>query len=88
MAKVTGVRAKMIMKIRVELHHWTENSGYNYSETFDNYETENVAENEAELYVKALDESFDLKANEAINVELYNEDDELISEYWVEKKLL
>lgn len=64
---------------RVELNHWN-GSGYSHSETFDNIE-ENIT---AEEYVKKLDSPL-VPVADAINVEIYNEDNELVSEYWVEK---
>lgn len=67
---------------RIELHHWINNQGYTHSETFDHSETLITAEN----YAKSLDDDLTPdNPDEAINVEVYNEDDELLSEYWLQK---
>lgn len=58
---------------RVDLHHWTEGSGYSHSETFDNIE-ELVT---AEEYFNSVDlEDF------TGNIEIYDEDGNLVSEFF------
>ena len=72
---------------RVELHYWSAEEGYFHSETVDNIE-ENIS---AEEYVKRLFDKgggFDIPdylENEfyAINVEMYDENDRLVSEYFL-----
>lgn len=75
------------MKYRVELRYWTDGSGYSYNETFDNFEADSIAENEAELYVEACKgngiDFLDGTDYDAVNVEIYDDDDNLISETWI-----
>lgn len=69
--------------IRVEFRHWKANSGYTHSETYDHIE-ENIT---AEEYVECLENPSDCFSvgQDAINVEMYDEDDNLLSEYFWEK---
>lgn len=71
-------------KYRVELHHWRNQQGYSCSEVLDNLDEKCTAEE----YVKDYDGDLtpeDLE--DAINVEIYDNDtDELMSEYWLQKK--
>lgn len=68
--------------LRVELHYWKEGSGYSHSETFD----EVLVGFTAEQYVNEYDGNLlDDDEYDAINVELYDNDNNLISEYWLSK---
>lgn len=67
---------------RVEFRYWKANSGYSHNETIDNIETTMTAEE----YVKNLDDAgLYIADHDAINVEMYDENDNLISEYFWEK---
>lgn len=66
--------------LRVELHYWKEGSGYSHSEMFDEVPVGFTAEQ----YVKEYDGNImDDCEYDAVNVELYDKDNKLISEYWV-----
>ena len=67
--------------LRVELHYWKEGSGYSHSETFDEVPVGFTAEQ----YVNECDENLLDDEYDAINVELYDNDNNLISEYWLSK---
>lgn len=71
------------MSYRVEAHYWRNQSGYSHSETIDNLSNQMTAEE----YVKALDYDLTLEdPEEAVNVEIYSEDDALVSEHWCQKE--
>jgi hypothetical protein len=72
--------------LRVELHYWTEGSGYSHSETFDEVPEGFTAEQYVDEYNGDLiDEDRDY---DAINVELYDKNNKLVSEYWLEKTVV
>ena len=67
---------------RVELKHWNESSGFYSSETFDNIEKLLTAEE----YYKTYDGDLTPEdPSEAVNIEIYDTDDELLSDYWLQK---
>lgn len=70
-------------KYRVELHFWKSQQGYSHSETIDNFDEKMSAEE----YFKNLDDDLTPDdPNEAINIEIYDNDtDKLVSEYWAQK---
>lgn len=72
------------MMNRVDFRYWKEGSGYSHSETIDHIE-EDIS---AEEYINSLIEETgsDLGDYDGINVELYDEDDNLVSEYFWEKE--
>lgn len=68
---------------RVEFRFWTAGSGYSHSETVDHID-EDIS---AEEYVSRLEDAGAYLGDyDAINVELYGEDDNLVSEYFWEKE--
>lgn len=75
------------MKYRVELRYWTDGSGYNYNETFENFEADSITNDEAEKYVEECKgngiDFLDGTDYDAVNVEIYDDDDNLISETWI-----
>lgn len=81
--------ARKAPKIRVDLHHWKEDSGFSHSETFDSRyagEFKNLAES-AKEYFEDFDGDLldDLEPGEGINIEMYNDNDDLVSEYFISK---
>jgi len=78
----------MISMYRIEFHLWNSNSGYYCSSTFENLEEYCSAEEyfkacESDMYGSLIPEDPD----EAINIEIYDEDNNLLSEYWVQKEV-
>ncbi|MBR3468635.1 MAG: hypothetical protein IKH28_02965 [Lachnospiraceae bacterium] len=77
-------------KIRVELHHWKEFSGYSHSETFDIRfagEFVNLAESAKEYYKNFDGDLLDgLEPGEGINIEMYDDNNNLVSEYFIVKE--
>lgn len=70
------------MAYRVELHYWNNQNGYTHSETIDNIDVCCTAEE----YAKSLDNDLTPKnPNEAINIEIFDINDELLSEFWCQK---
>lgn len=69
--------------IRVEFRYWTKENGYSHNETVDNIDDEITAQE----YVNSLEDNGILNNYDGINVELYDEEDELISEYFWEKDM-
>jgi len=70
--------------MRVEFRYWTEGSGYSHSETVDVIDDHITAEE----YIGLLDDKdacFSTGAD-AINVEMYDGGDNLVSEYFWEKE--
>ena len=73
------------MMNRVDFRYWKEGSGYSHSETIDHI-PEGIG---AEEYINRLienDNVVDPGCFDAINVELYDEDDNLVSEYFWERE--
>lgn len=73
---------------RVEFHLWTSNNGYYCNTTFDNLEEYCSAEE----YFKICESNTDggltpEDPDEAINIEIYDEDDNLLSEFWAQKEV-
>lgn len=68
---------------RVELNHYFEGEGFKFSETFDNIENSCSAEE----YVKNYD-GYLIPENpdEAIRLEIYDEENNLLSSFWLQKK--
>lgn len=64
--------------LRVDFHYWVEGSGYSHSETFDHIKEGMTAEE----YVKACEGNVEFPSN--TNVELYDENDNLVSEFFVD----
>lgn len=68
---------------RVEFRYWKNGSGFSHNETVDNIDEEISAYE----YVNALEDHGILNNYDGINVEIYDEDDNLLSEYfWQEVK--
>ena len=68
--------------MRIEFRYWKENSGYSHNETV-GYTDENIT---AEEYVNALEDAGLYQGDyDAINVELYDQDNNIVSEYFWEK---
>lgn len=65
---------------RVELRHWKAGSGYSHNETFDNIDKVITARE----YWDGIDPEIEIKPDEGINVEIYDEEDNLLSEWFVE----
>lgn len=79
--------------LRVELHYWHDGSGYSHSETFDEVPEGTTAEQYVTDYnTNQIDGNNLLNPLnpddycDAINVELYNKDNKLVSEFWLEKQ--
>lgn len=69
--------------IRVEFRYWKKDSGYSHNETVDNIDYTITAQE----YVKNLEDAdLYIAEHDAINVEIYDEDDNLLSEYFWEKE--
>lgn len=68
---------------RVELRHWREGSGYTHGETFDNIEGFCTAEE----YLNSLDTPLTVGEGEGVNVEIYSDDDTMVSEFWLSKEV-
>ena len=69
------------MAYRIELNHWVDGSGWSHSETYDHVDELCTAEE----YIRSLDPDYRLEAPEDgdIRVEIYDEDDNKLSECWV-----
>lgn len=68
---------------RVELYHWANGSGFSCNETFDNLDEYCTAEE----YVKSLDASpEELIRDDATKVVIFDEDDNELSSYWINKE--
>lgn len=68
---------------RVELNHYFEGEGFKFSETFDNIE--NLCS--AEEYAKDYDGNLiPENPDEAIRLEIYDEENNLLSSFWLQKK--
>lgn len=68
---------------RVEFRFWTQANGYSHNETVDNID-EVIS---AEEYIGRLEDAGACLGDyDGINVELYDEDDNLVSEYFWEKE--
>lgn len=68
--------------MRIEFRYWKENSGYSHNETV-GYTDGNMT---AEEYVKSLEDAGLYQGDyDAINVELYDQDNNLVSEYFWKK---
>lgn len=73
---------------RVELHLWNSNSGYYCSSTFENLEEYCSAEEYFKTCESYMDDGLTPEdPDEAINIEIYDEDNNLLSEYWVQKEV-
>ena len=68
---------------RVELNHYFEGEGFKFSETFDNIENLCSAEEYAKNYDGDL---IPENPDEAIRLEIYDEENNLISSFWLQKK--
>lgn len=69
--------------IRVEFRYWKNGSGYSHNETIENIDYTITAQE----YVKNLEDAdLYIAEHDAINVEIYDEDDNLLSEYFWEKE--
>lgn len=75
------------MKYRVDMRYWYNGSGYSCNPTFETFKAATITENEAEKYVEELKDNninlLDGTDYDAVNVEIYDDDDNLISEKWV-----
>lgn len=69
--------------IRVEFRYWKNGSGYIHNETIENIDYTMTAQE----YVKNLEDAdMYIADHDAINVEMYDDDDNLLSEYFWEKE--
>ena len=67
---------------RIELNHWKNGEGFNFSETFDNIEEYLTAEE----YINSYDGDLTPEdPNEAIQLEVYSENNVLLSIFWLQK---
>ena len=68
--------------MRIEFRYWTENSGYSHNETV-GYTKDDIT---AEQYAKSLEDAGLYQGKyDAINVELYDDDNNIVSEYFWKK---
>ena len=67
---------------RIELNHWKDDEGFTFSETFDNIEEYCTAEE----YINSYDGDLTPEdPNEAIQLEVYSENNVLLSIFWLQK---
>lgn len=74
------------MTYRVEIAHWNANQGWTNTETFDNIEEYVTAEEYFNEAFGSANEAAGNDEGEAAEIRILDEDDNILSTYWVESE--